>query len=57
MQSLRQDIPKYTLERTISRFVRDGEFGTGDALVYTTNGIADLFVFGLFDGGFVGLRE
>lgn len=37
------------------RLVGNGEIGTGDALVSATDGVADLFVFGLLDGGFVGL--
>jgi len=48
---------KYTLELIVSRLISDGEVGTDDVLVSATNGVADLFVFRLFDGGFVGLYE
>ena len=47
---------KYALERIASRLVSDGEFGTGGGLVLTTDGVTDLLVFGLLDGGLVGLR-
>ena len=48
---------KYALEGITSGLVSDEEVGTGDALVLMTNGIADLLVFGLLDGGLVGLRH
>jgi len=47
---------KYGLERIASRLVSDGEIGTGDTLVLTTNGVTDVLVFGLLNGGLVGLR-
>jgi len=47
---------KYALEWNASRLVSDGEVGTGSALVLTTNGVTDLLVFGLLNGGLVGLH-
>lgn len=46
---------EYALERIASRLVSDWEVRAGNALIFTTNGVADLLVFGLFKGGFVGL--
>lgn len=50
-------VTKYTLEQIVSRLVSDGEVRTGDVLVLATNGVTNLFVFGLFEGGFIGLHE
>ena len=48
---------KYAPKRIALRLVGDGEVGTGRSFVSATNGVADLLVFGLLDGGFVGLHH